>query len=225
MQKRTYQQLQPEERVTIASMKQQGSSVRAMARTLGRSASTVSRELNRNTCPAVGYASAPAQALSTNRREAARRCPKLHPQSVSWRIVLTLLEWKWSPQQISGTLKRMWPNDPTQHVSHETIYTAIYAQPRGELRRQLIACLRHGHSTRMSRKRGTDRRLLAARGVDQLPSRRGDNPGSRILGNPFDRPGGEGGGERFLHRLLGAIKGPARANQAGNDPPRCLAEE
>ena len=139
-------------------MKQQGSSVRAMARTLGRAASTVSRELNRNTCPTVGYASAPAQALGTNRREAVRRCPKLHPQSVSWRIVLTLLEWKWSPQQISGTLKRMWPNDPTRHVSHETIYTAIYAQPRGELRRQLIACLRHGRSTRMPRKRGTDRR-------------------------------------------------------------------
>jgi IS30 family transposase len=52
----------------------------------------------------------------------------------------------------------MYPTDPTQHVSHETIYTAIYAQPRGELRRQLIACLRHGHSTRMSRTRGTDRR-------------------------------------------------------------------
>src|SRR6202051_2127513 len=156
--RRTYQQLQPEERMTIASMKQQGSSVRAMARTLGRSASTVSRELTRNTCSGVGYASAPAQSLSTSRREAARPCPKLHPQSVSWRVVLTLLEWKWSPQQISGTLKRMWPNDPTQHVSHETIYTAIYAQPRGELRRQLIACLRHGHSTRMSRKRGTDRR-------------------------------------------------------------------
>ncbi len=156
--RRTYQQLQPEERMTIASMKQQGSSVRAMARTLGRSASTVSRELTRNTCSVVGYASAPAQSLSTSRREAARPCPKLHPQSVSWRVVLTLLEWKWSPQQISGTLKRMSPNDPTQHVSHETIYTAIYAQPRGELRRQLIACLRHGHSTRMSRKRGTDRR-------------------------------------------------------------------
>src|ERR1700681_3867810 len=47
-----------EERMTIASMKQQGSSVRAMARTLGRSASTVSRELTRNTCSVVGYASA-----------------------------------------------------------------------------------------------------------------------------------------------------------------------
>jgi IS30 family transposase len=79
-------------------------------------------------------------------------------QSVAWSVVLTLLVWKWSPQQISGTLKRMWPNDPTLHVSHETIYTAIYAQPRGELRRQLIACLRHGHSTRLSRTRGTDRR-------------------------------------------------------------------
>jgi len=52
----------------------------------------------------------------------------------------------------------MYPTDPTQHVSHETIYTAIYAQPRGELRRQLIACLRHGHNNRMSRTRGTDRR-------------------------------------------------------------------
>src|SRR5471030_2294801 len=92
--RRTYQQLQTEERMTIASMKQQGSSVRAMARTLGRSASTVSRELTRNTCSVVGYASAPAQSLSTSRREAARPCPKLHPQSMSWRVVLTLLEWK-----------------------------------------------------------------------------------------------------------------------------------
>src|SRR5258706_2308752 len=167
MQKRTYQQLQPEERMTIASMRQQSSSVRAMARTLGRSAATVSRELARNTCPAVGYASAPAQTLSAARREAARPPGKLHAQSVAWRVVLTLLAWKWSPQQISGTLKRIWPNDPALRVSHETIYapkevplgdTAIYAQPRGELRRQLIACLRHGHSTRMSRKRGTDRR-------------------------------------------------------------------
>src|SRR6202051_2284131 len=107
--RRTYQQLQPEERMTIASMKQQGSSVRAMARTLGRSASTVSRELTRNTCSVVGYAAAPPQALSRSRREGARPCPKLHPQSMSWRVVLTLLEWKWSPQQISGTLKRMWP--------------------------------------------------------------------------------------------------------------------
>jgi hypothetical protein len=64
-----------QERMTIASMRQPGSSVRAMARTLGRSAATVSRELARNTCPTIGYASAPAQARCTSRREAARPLP------------------------------------------------------------------------------------------------------------------------------------------------------
>lgn len=69
-----------------------------------------------------------------------------------------LLKRRWSPQQIAGTLKRVYPHQPRRHLSHETIYTAIYAQPRGELRRQLIACLRHGHSTRLPRTRGNDRR-------------------------------------------------------------------
>src|SRR5476651_2452383 len=150
----SYQQLQPEERLVIASLRLQDVSIRAMARILGRSAATVSRELSRNSS-AVGYSSQPAQALSLARRNAGRGPNKLCLQSVCWRIVLTLLEWKWSPQQISGTLKRMYPTDPTQHVSHETIYTAIYAQPRGELRRQLIACLpQHPHVTHA----GTHRR-------------------------------------------------------------------
>jgi IS30 family transposase len=58
----------------------------------------------RSTCPTIGYASAPAQARCTSRREAGRPHAKLHVQSVAWRVVLTLLEW--SPQQISGRLKR-----------------------------------------------------------------------------------------------------------------------
>ncbi|MBN3763321.1 IS30 family transposase [Burkholderia sp. Ac-20365] len=156
MEKR-YRQLQPEERLTIASLRLQGSSIRAMARMLKRSPATVSRELARNSGP-EHYASMPAQALSVARRAAARRPAKLDPQGVTWRIVLTLLDWKWSPQQISGTLKRMYPNDSSQRVSHETIYTAIYAHPYGELRRQLIACLRHHRSDRMPRTRGKDRR-------------------------------------------------------------------
>ena len=118
---RQYQQLQPEERLTIASMHLQGSSMRAMARMLGRSPAAVSRELARN-CRFDSYASMPAQALTVARRIACRPPAKLDPQGVTWRIVLTLLDWKWSPQQISGTLRRMYPNDLTQQVSHETIY-------------------------------------------------------------------------------------------------------
>ena len=93
-----YQQLQPEERLTIASMHQQGSSMRAMARMLGRSPATVSRELARN-CRFDSYASMPAQALSVARRIAGRPPAKLDPQGVTWRIVLTLLDWRWSPQR------------------------------------------------------------------------------------------------------------------------------
>jgi len=118
----------------------------------------VSRELDRNTCPEAGYTSETAMALHAARRTAAKPAAKLDVASVAWGIVLTLLSWKWSPQQIAATLKRVHPDQPEHHVSHETIYTAIYAQPRGELRRQLIACLRHGRSTRMPRSRGTDRR-------------------------------------------------------------------
>ena len=99
--KMLYQQLQPEERLVIASLRLQDVSIRAMARILGRSAATVSRELSRNSS-AVGYSSQPAQALSVARRSAGRR-----PNKLCWQVVLTLLEWKWSPQQISGTLKRM----------------------------------------------------------------------------------------------------------------------
>ena len=144
--------------MTIASMKLQGASTRAMARVLGRPASTVSRELSRNSCPGTGYTADSAQELHAMRRSVARPLNKLDPRSVQWSAVCTLLQWKWSPQQIAATLKSVFPNEPSRHVSHETIYTAIYAQPRGELRRQLVACLRHGRSTRMPRSRGTDRR-------------------------------------------------------------------
>jgi IS30 family transposase len=152
-----YQQLQPEDRMTIASMTQQGCGVRAMARALGRSASTISRELSRNS-GLVAYGSHVAQLQSVARRQAGRAETKLDVRGVRWRVVVEFLKAKWSPQQIASTLAFVFPDDPDMQVSHETIYTAIYAQPRGELRRQLIACLRHGRSTRMPRTRGVDRR-------------------------------------------------------------------
>lgn len=153
-----YRQLQPEDRMTMASMRQQGLSARAMARALGRSPSTITRELARNTLPTMPYGSHTAQVACFSRRVAARRAAKLAFDGVGWGVVRTMLDWKWSPQQIAATLKRVFPDEPERHVSHETIYTAIYAQPRGELRKQLVACLRHGRGTRLPRTRGDDRR-------------------------------------------------------------------
>ncbi|WP_246217567.1 IS30 family transposase [Paraburkholderia panacisoli] len=147
-----YQQLQPEERLIIASLHLQGSSMRAMARILGRSPATVSRELTRNSSPA-GYVSVPAEALSAARRSAGRRPAKLCLQSVCWRIVLTVLEWKWSPRQISGTLKRIRLTRPSR------FRTKPSTRPSTPSRAANYApCLRQGHITRMPRTQGTDRR-------------------------------------------------------------------
>jgi IS30 family transposase len=73
-------------------------------------------------------------------------------------LVSHLLGCLWSPQQIARILRSMWPDNRDMHVSHETIYNAIYAHPKGELRKELIACLRQGKSTRRPRSGGADRR-------------------------------------------------------------------
>jgi IS30 family transposase len=145
--------------MTLASLRQQGQSLREIAKTLRRSASSLSRELRRNAAPTgQGYVARDAQTLSSQRRQQARPWPKLHPERKLWHVVKTCLSWHWSLQQIARTLRRMWPDEPDMQVSHETIYTAIYAHAGGELRRQLIACLRQGKSTRKPRSAGTDRR-------------------------------------------------------------------
>jgi len=154
---RRYRQLQAEERVTLAALRQQGQSLRQIAAVLQRSPATLSRELRRNGS-AGGYASAPAQREHEARRLHARPARKLRPESVLWSVVTHLLGWLWSPQQIARTLRSMFPDEPDMHVSHETIYNAIYAHPKGELRKTLIACLRQANSGRKPRSAGTDRK-------------------------------------------------------------------
>ena len=72
------------------------------------------------------------------------------------------LEPKWSPEQISRWLRTTFPDNPEWHVSHETIYLALYVQGRGELRRELQRSLRSGRALR----RATTR---LPTGVGQLP--------------------------------------------------------
>jgi IS30 family transposase len=153
----SYQQFQPDERIALSSLKAQGLSMRAMARMLNRSPSTISRELARN-APSGQYRCTFAQQRCVRRRLQCRPVAKLARCSALFGRVRAWLARKWSPQQIALHLARHFPHDRAQRVSHETIYNAIYAQPRGELRRELIACLRHARAKRMPRTRGEDRR-------------------------------------------------------------------
>ena len=152
-----YQQLQYEERIAIASFQVKGLSIRAMARILNRAASTISREILRN-APSGQYSCTFAQKRRNRRRVFCRPAPKLIAGSALFDQVCTLLKQKWSPEQIAIYLHRNFPNESCQRVSHETIYNAIYAMPRGELRRDLIALMRRAQAKRMPRSRGEERR-------------------------------------------------------------------
>jgi len=68
------------------------------------------------------------------------------------------LEKRWSPRQITVTLKQDFPDDPGMRVSHETIYQSLYVQGRGALRRELAACLRTGRALRKPRRKEGERR-------------------------------------------------------------------
>lgn len=152
-----YAHFQPEDRQTLASLLQQNLSLRAIARMLGRSVSSVSRERRRNSVDGE-YRSAQAQQACRHRRREARPPRKLDADSVLFGVVQHCLQSRWSPEQIALALERLYPKGHEYRVSHETIYTCIYAQPVGELRRELVACLRHAHNKRTPRSKGQDRR-------------------------------------------------------------------
>jgi len=157
MTEKKYKQLSESERHAIALGLQQSMNLSAIARALGRSKSTISRECQRN-AGGKGYISQYAQQRSDRRRRFARRQPKLHRDSPLFQIVRGHLQRHWSPQQIAQHLKQQHPDDRSQRVSHESIYTCIYAQPRGQLKKELLSCLRIAHSKRWPRSKGQDRR-------------------------------------------------------------------
>ena len=166
-----YTQLSIEERTMIQTQLSMGYTPSQIARELGRSPGTLSRELKRNgwTRPklprcvgrprvAGGYRADVAQRRAGACSTKPRVLRKLRPGTVLWEQVTDYLQADYSPEQIAGTLATVHPDNPSLQVSHETIYTAIYAMPRGELRTEIIGWLRFGHAKRRPRTRGEDRR-------------------------------------------------------------------
>ena len=153
-----YQHLTMAERVTLMVGLAEGASLRSLAGDLGRSPSTLSREVARNPAARGGY-----DALLGHQRAQARLAapginPKLGPRTGLLAAVKDQLREGLSPEQIAAQLARAFPGDRTRTVCHETIYTAIYVMPRGALRREVIGHLRQARGKRRPRSRGEDRR-------------------------------------------------------------------
>jgi IS30 family transposase len=131
--------------------------IREIARRLGRSPSTVSREIARNRLAAGSYRAVAAD------RKARLRAGRPKPAKLA--VDLELREWvqdrlrqRWSPRQISRTLPAQFPKRAEMRVCPETIYQSIYVQGRGALRRELAVCLRTGRAMRRPKRRAEERR-------------------------------------------------------------------
>ena len=169
MQKK-YTHLSLEDRVLIQTQLQLGFKPAAIAAGLNRPRSCISRELARNGWQpppkvrpigrpplAGGYQSTQAQKRAHSLAVTPRVARKLQADTALWQQGLDGLRSGLSPEQVAGTLARM--SEPVR-LCHETIYQAIYAMPKGELRSEVIALLRQGHHKRRPRTQGQDRRGL-----------------------------------------------------------------
>ena len=140
-----------DDRIEIRMGLERGESFRRIAERIGRAASTVCREVNNNGGKG-GYK--PGEAHGQACLRARRPKPtKLRENPRLCQRVVADLESLWSPEQISRRLKTEFGDDETMRVSHETIYKTIYVQGRGELRKELAACLRTGRAQRRPRGR------------------------------------------------------------------------
>ena len=155
-------------RVEIQTRLEQGVRPSAIAEGLKRPRSCIWRELARNGWidrseitrkgrprRSGGYVAQEAHKRAKQLARKARVARKMVPGSEVWKKVRDGLRKSLSPEQIAGIMMCM--GDP-ERLSHETIYQAIYAIPRGDLRSEMIDLLRFGHKKRRPRTRGTDRR-------------------------------------------------------------------
>jgi transposase, IS30 family len=163
------------QREEIALGRARGDSIRAIVGLLGRSPSTVSRELRRNADGLGRYRATIAHALAYHR--ACRPKPARLVQNLELRgKVEADLAKKYSPEQIAGRLKVEFPDQPEMQVSTETIYQSLYVQ--GALKHQLTRCLRTGRAVRRpSRKVGQRKnRIPNMINIAERPAEAEDRP-------------------------------------------------
>ena len=128
-----------EEREEISRGIAVGRPIRQIAQGLGRAPSTVSREIKRNGGTQV-YRANLADRRAWERALRPKLCRLTRHARLRWRVAQKLAL-QWSPEQISGWLKRQFAADQGMQISHETIYRSLFVQTRGVLKKQLMACV------------------------------------------------------------------------------------
>ena len=137
------------EREEISVGLARGDSIRSIATLLGRAPSTIYREITRNGGP-DWYRANLADQTAWDRALRPKTCRLAENRTLA-RVVADKLQLLWSPEQIAGWLKRTYPGDENNQVSHETIYRSLFIQARGALKKELLQHLRRTRAMRRSR--------------------------------------------------------------------------
>ena len=124
-------------------------SLRTIAVRLGRSPSTISREINRNGDP-KSYRATQADQSAWDRAHRPKTCKLADNPTLRYNVARKLKS-NWSPEQIAGWLKRAYPGNEDNQVSHETIYRSLFIQARGVLKKELQLYLRTQRAIRRSK--------------------------------------------------------------------------
>jgi IS30 family transposase len=138
------------EREEISRGLAEGQSMRKIASSIRRAPSTVSREIGRH-CGREEYRAAEAERRAWDSARRPKPC-RLAIHRRLQKIVAKKLSLDWSPEQISGWLKRRYPGNPEMQISHETLYRSLFVQARGVLKKELVGHLRTQRVMRQSKK-------------------------------------------------------------------------
>ncbi len=149
--------LSENERVRIADLLILKTSQAGIARILNRSPSTISREIRRGRDPQTGEYRPYRAQESAEKRRSRPKPRKLDKDPRLRQYVQQGLLNRWSPEQISKSLRRNFPDDTSMHVCFETIYQAIYVQGKGALKRELVTALRQGRAVRKPHRQANER--------------------------------------------------------------------
>ncbi|WP_425556373.1 transposase, partial [Kitasatospora nipponensis] len=139
-----------QERETIADLRRLGWSLRAIGRQVGRSPSTITREVEARSTGGL-YLPHGAHRDAAVKRTRPKSAKLAQPGRLRDYVADRLAQ-QWSPEQISGVLSRDYADDEGMQVSTETIYQAIYVQARGGLKREVAEALRSGRARRTPRR-------------------------------------------------------------------------
>ena len=170
--RRSLRALRPAEREEISRGVATGKSIRSIATALNRAPSTISRELQRNQ-GRQRYRAAQADQAAWDRALRPKACKLASHRTLAHQVAAKLHR-QWSPEQVAGWLKRIYPEDVSRQVSHETIYRTLYIQSRGALKKELLAHLRRTRAMRRSRhytqKTGDHGRIKDAVSISERPA-------------------------------------------------------